>query len=258
MAQTVTIKGLTLGSPRPAVIVPIAMRTEREIIEQAHAIADSPQSHHVDLVEWRIDHFEACSNSDYDAVVSVLHELQRVLMPRPILATFRTQYEGGASVISDSNYLELNSKLSTGGADVIDIEAHHPKASDCIAAAHQESVPVVGSNHDFNSTPRHHDIVATLKHIRSLGCDVPKIAVTPKTPADTLTLLSASLEASEQIDAPIITISMQSLGLASRLCGGTFGSAATFATLGEESAPGQVPVELVAAALDSAHGNNEN
>ena len=44
-------------------------------------------------------------------------------------------------------------------------------------------------------------------------------------------------------------MSMGELGQISRLVGGAFGSMLTFATVGESSAPGQMPIEAVRAAL---------
>jgi 3-dehydroquinate dehydratase-1 len=78
------------------------------------------------------------------------------------------------------------------------------------------------------------------------GADVVKIAVTPQSTADVLTLLGATARAAETLDVPVIGIAMGELGRVSRLCGGEFGSAATFATVGEGSAPGQMTAEQVA------------
>lgn len=50
---------------------------------------------------------------------------------------------------------------------------------------------------------------------------------------------------------PVITISMGKLGVASRLCGEVFGSAMTFASAGDSSAPGQISIDVVNAVLDS-------
>src|SRR5699024_3884219 len=81
---------------------------------------------------------------------------------------------------------------------------------------------------------------------RRLGADVPKIAVTPRSARDVLTLLSASLTVAEDLSGPHIAISMGTLGASTRVAAETFGSAATFATAGEGSAPGQLRAEDVA------------
>ena len=65
--------------------------------------------------------------------------------------------------------------------------------------------------------------------MQELGAHIPKIAVMPKTPNDVLTLLDATYTMHTlHADRPIITMSMASTGLISRIAGEIFGSAATF------------------------------
>ena len=88
--------------------------------------------------------------------------------------------------------------------------------------------------------------------MRQVGADLPKVAVMPHDDIDVLTLLSATvIMRNKYPDTPIITISMGKLGIASRLCGGTFGSAMTFANAGESSAPGQVSLNVANLVFDS-------
>lgn len=65
-----------------------------------------------------------------------------------------------------------------------------------------------------------------------------------------LTLLSATEEMARcYADRPIITMSMSSQGVVSRLCGEVFGSSMTFGAVGQVSAPGQIPVDQLAKSL---------
>ena len=66
---------------------------------------------------------------------------------------------------------------------------------------------------------------------------------------DVLELLKATVMADERLSIPVITMSMGSLGAVSRICGSLTGSAMTFASVGETSAPGQIPIESMQAAL---------
>lgn len=80
-----------------------------------------------------------------------------------------------------------------------------------------------------------------------------KIAVMPCNPADVITLLDATQEMyNKYADRPIITMSMSS-GVLSRLCGEYFGSAMTFGTIGQSSAPGQIPVEQLNTVIQIFH-----
>ena len=75
----------------------------------------------------------------------------------------------------------------------------------------------------------------------------------PRCPGDVIALLDATQEMSgKYADRPIITMSMGA-GVVSRLCGEYFGSAMTFGAVGQVSAPGQIPVEELNAAMDILH-----
>ena len=66
----------------------------------------------------------------------------------------------------------------------------------------------------------------------------------PQSPADVVTLLAATEEmTAKYADRPVITMSMGPLGVISRVCGQSFGSAATFGAVNGASAPGQMEVE---------------
>ena len=84
-----------------------------------------------------------------------------------------------------------------------------------------------------------------------MGADIGKIAVMPQCRRDVITLLEATEAVSKAIPIPIITMSMASDGLISRMAGEVFGSCITFGSAVEASAPGQIPVgELKASAGD--------
>ena len=113
---------------------------------------------------------------------------------------------------------------------------------------------VIVSNHDFDKTPDKDEILERLIKMQKLGADIPKIAVMPTCKKDVITLLAATEEmATNHCDTPIITMSMGSMGLISRLCGEAFGSALTFGAIGKTSAPGQMNVEDLSKILSLIH-----
>jgi 3-dehydroquinate dehydratase-1 len=65
----------------------------------------------------------------------------------------------------------------------------------------------------------------------------------PQSPEDVLRLLAVTKRMSQALPIPIVSISMGTLGVMSRIFGGVFGSAMTFATGAGESAPGQLPIK---------------
>ena len=87
-----------------------------------------------------------------------------------------------------------------------------------------------------------------------MGADILKIAVMPKSRTDVLELLSATEEMQRlYTEKPVVTMSMGSLGLISRLSGEFFGSAITFGAGDKASAPGQIPAERLKMILDEIH-----
>ena len=75
----------------------------------------------------------------------------------------------------------------------------------------------------------------------------------PQRLEDVLSLLSATLESSQTLDIPIVSMSMGGYGSLTRLFGGAFGSAMTFAVGASISAPGQIPIEDMTTVLGILH-----
>lgn len=251
--NTVTVKNVVLGDGIPKICVPIVAKTKEEIVEEAKSFSAIP----VDVVEWRADWFEDVD--DLKKVKEVLKELVPVLNGTPILFTFRTSKEGGERAIEPEEYALLNKEIAADKlVDMIDVEAFTGDeiVKDIIESAHSNGVKVVASNHDFDKTPSKEDIIYRLRKMQDLGADIPKIAVMPKSKADVLTLLEATLVMSEQYaDRPIITMSMSGMGVISRLAGEVFGSALTFGAAKKASAPGQIGVNDLSEVLHLINSN---
>lgn len=257
--RTATVRGIELGRARPEIIVPLVGAYEDDLLKQAEAAVATRAR----IMEWRLDRFRPDLEDvgeHREAVLSALPALRAQLGPdRALLATFRTDAEGGARPIADRDLGILLESLITGrkagtqsAVDLVDIETGRDAATvqRVISAAHRHGTVIIGSFHDMDATPAEAELVGILRAQRRLGVDVPKIAVTPRSPRDVLTLLSASLTIAEDLSGPHIAISMGPLGASSRVSAETFGSAATFATAGEGSAPGQLRAKDVAEMLE--------
>ncbi|PLN41405.1 type I 3-dehydroquinate dehydratase, partial [Klebsiella pneumoniae] len=141
----------------------------------------------------------------------------------------------------------------SGLVDVIDIELFNDEAQirSLVDDAHAAGVKVIMSNHDFHKTPAQEDIIYRLRRMQDLGADLPKIAVMPQSPQDVLTLLAATLTMKEKYATrPLITMSMGKSGGVSRVTGRLFGSAMTFGTVGQASAPGQIAIAKLREVMD--------
>lgn len=249
--NTVWLRKVEIGTGKPKVIVPIVAATTEDILEKARQLRDVA----LDVVEWRVDFFEAAD--DAAAVLDTLAKLRNTLEEIPILVTFRTKKEGGEREISMEAYTALNKAVAQSGlADAVDVEVFSGDAvaRENIANIHAAGVAVVGSNHEFGFTPSKEELMARLCKQQELGCDILKIAVMPNSKQDVLTLLSATEEMYRaHARQPLITMSMGGQGALSRLCGEVFGSSMTFGAVGQTSAPGQIPVEQLSSMLEMLH-----
>ncbi|WP_213877651.1 type I 3-dehydroquinate dehydratase [Pseudomonas sp. dw_358] len=242
------IKDLHIGSGAPKIIASITGTTSDQALQQATAIGQSPQ---VDICELRMDHLPA--DTTPKAMADLVNQVIYSLQGKPLLATFRSQEEGGQRSLADADYFGLYTTLvESTGVDLIDVEMMKPQAgvTSLIDSAHGKNVAVILSNHDFHATPQQVVIVERLRRQQALGADVLKIAVMPQSPADVLTLMAASQEMFTRFaDRPLLTLSMGPLGVTSRLAGQLTGSALTFASLGAASAPGQLKADAVRSVL---------
>lgn len=251
--NTVKVRNIEIGAGIPKVCVPIVGVKREEIL----AAGEQIKKIGADVVEWRVDWYDHVFN--FLQVEETAKNLRGVLGDIPILFTFRTSREGGKKTISANTYVNLNKAIvKTGYVDLIDVEAFMGDeiVIQLIAAAHDYGVKVVASNHDFHKTPDQAELVSRLRKMQDLGADIPKIAVMPRNKKDVLVLLAATEEMySSYADRPIITISMAGSGVISRLCGEVFGSALTFGSAGNVSAPGQMEVKDLKTILALLHRN---
>lgn len=257
------------------VCVPITGQNQTEIESQARAIAATD----ADVVEWRFDlatalypsvqavnaHTRNAAEDDRSANIDVSSEdarqLQamlarlRALLPgKELLFTIRTQRQGGRFPNDAAVYRRFCTlALTSARLDYLDLEdttaAEDSRA--LMTLAHEMGVRVIASYHDFEKTPAVEEILEKLRALRAMGADILKTAYMPVKTSDVAALLLATARFREEDAAehPLITMSMGEIGQISRLVGGAFGSMLTFATVGECSAPGQLPIEAVRAAM---------
>ena len=250
-AATVRIGAVELGSGRPKVGVPLTGATVEALAAEAGSIDPGV----ADLVELRIDRLAA---ADAVEVARAIDAVRAALDPAlPILFTCRTRTEGGGADLGESAHRALLlAAVAHEGVDAVDVEMALPEAvvAAVVTAADAAGVPVVMSFHDLAGTPSRAGILGRLRAQQDLGADLVKLACTPATPADVLTLLAATHEYASGVDSrPAITMAMGPLGVVSRLAGETFGSVLTFGAVGAASAPGQLDAVRLREALDLIH-----
>lgn len=231
------------GQGAVKICVPIVDRSREKIWEKAEEIAALP----ADLAEWRADFYEGASRTE--EVRTTLRGLKERLGGKALLFTVRTRREGGSLSLSFEEYARLLQAAASAGADLVDVEVffEEKRSGELIRALQEAGARVLASNHDFERTLPVEEMSRRLRRMEELGADAAKLAVMPADRQDVLNLLQATLEADTELSIPVVTMSMGKLGLVSRICGGLTGSAMTFASAGTASAPGQIPVDSMAA-----------
>lgn len=249
--DSIKIKNVVLGEGTPKICAPLVQTGYQALIKEAGEFSGLP----VDVAEWRCDCYEGIMAQG--TVIKVLPGLLDALGGLPLLFTFRTHKEGGTLPASGAAYRKLlEEAICSGYADMVDVELSfgHEAVRELAELAHAHSVKVILSNHDFHATPGNEELLSRLKQMEALGADIAKIAVMPQSPKDVLRLLSVTYEASRTLSCPLVTMSMNTAGLISRLSGELFGSCLTFGSVGGPSAPGQIDVRELKDILETLHG----
>lgn len=234
--KKVKLRDVELGNGDSRIIVPVTGATEEEIMAETGRLNGTV----CDLVEWRADLCGFCH--DAEAVIETGRKLQTALGSLPLIFTVRTRGDGGRFDGTVEEYEALLGSVIAGGfCDACDIELNRGEklVKRLTSLACVSGTGSIVSYHSFDRTPSVDGMVRLLCQMQSLGADIAKLAVMPKSIQDVLGLMMASARAAEAMDIPLITMSMGQLGSFSRVAGGLTGSCATFGSFGQESAPGQ-------------------
>lgn len=246
--KIIDARGRKLGGETPLICTPLVGRSrERVLAEAASIVTKKP-----DIIEWRVDFFEAIGETA--AVLEGARSLRAAVGELPIIFTRRSINEGGEPIaIDDDDVVRLYDAVGASGlVDFIDFEmsndAEHVRRVREAARAH--GTRLILSYHNFGYTPGRDFLVQRFLEAERLGGDVAKVAVMPRDRMDVLTLLAATAEADAKGRIPLISMAMGPLGSVTRMIGGLFGSSLSFAVGETASAPGQIPIADLSAVYD--------
>lgn len=225
----------------PAICTPLVGRTPEKILSELDTIvAKKP-----DIIEWRVDFFEGIG--DTEAVLKLSSVIRQKAEGIPLLFTRRSIREGGEKIaMTEEQVVALYEHVCAARmADIVDMEmssdpSHIQQVREA-AAAH--GIKLLLSFHNFQYTPGLEALNQRFLDAERMGADIAKVAVMPRDLNDVLTLLTATLQSSQKLRIPLVSMSMGSYGALTRMIGGAFGSAMTFAIGQSSSAPGQIPVD---------------
>ncbi len=187
------------------------------------------------LLELRIDLFRRLTLEAIQKRIQMLKKLRL-----PIIATIRSQKEGGGKKLTDEFRLELFKKILPN-VNIIDVELssdHLRKV--LVPLARRKGKKVILSYHNFFSTPSESALVRLIRQGKRQGADIVKLAVTPRESQDLAHLLLVTHRYRKE---NLISLGMGRLGIPSRVLGFLFGSLVTYGSIGDKPhAPGQLPL----------------
>jgi 3-dehydroquinate dehydratase type I len=159
------------------------------------------------------------------------------LLDVPVIATVKSEREGGKYRGSEESRLELLERAGEAGYDYLDVE---------LGSRALELLPqrwsLIVSWHEFSRTPEIDVLEEVLGRALSSGADIIKIVTTALRGIDNITVLRFLAKHSKS--RRMVCFAMGEEGLPSRILSPLFGADFTYASLarGSETAPGQVPL----------------
>lgn len=241
-AKAIQLNGHAIaGSKFPLICAPLVGRTlDKLLAELAIVLPKQP-----DVLEWRVDFFEKINDTAH--VIAAAEAIKKAAGGVPLLFTRRSVLEGGEKIaLNEDQVVAMYAAVCASKLiDLIDYEMVNDGANIARVreVAKANGIKLVLSFHNFSYTPSLETLAAKFLSADQLGADVAKVAVMPRDLDDVLTLLSATRQSSKKLRIPLISMSMGPLGAVTRMVGGVFGSAVSFAVGAASSAPGQVPIE---------------
>ena len=171
----------------------------------------------------------------------------------PLIVTNRREAEGGAAS-ADGRIEALEAAIEFDSIAAVDVElasVRRGEADLLTDAAGERDVSIIVSAHDLDGTPPEPELIETLREAAAVG-DVAKLATTADTPADALSLLSATERASRE-GMTVATMAMGEIGRHTRAVASVYGSKIGYAPVrsADVTAPGQYDLETLATLVES-------
>lgn len=230
----------------PKICLPLTSKTKEEIKRDLAILIEKKP----DMIELRADFLNDIAETE-----AVIHIVQFITNQTdiPLLFTIRSKREGGQPIsLNEAEVVQLLCEIASNTkVTMIDYEVNNEieHIQQVVHTTHRYDKQIVMSYHNFTETPDDDRLLDYFSQMELLKADVAKVAVMPNSKADVLRLLQLTAEADEQLNIPIITMSMGELGEMSRVISWIYGSVLTFAVGVESSAPGQIPFEQLKTAI---------
>ncbi|MGH0054097.1 MAG: type I 3-dehydroquinate dehydratase, partial [Sphaerochaetaceae bacterium] len=167
----------------------------------------------------------------------------------PVILTMRRKIDGGQCDLPEKQRLQLLYEAAKGDFSYVDIEEDVRKSDlkfkdpffeqkvDMENSLRKRGVKIIRSYHDYECVPA--DLFARIHKLASKG-DIPKVAVTPQSMMDVITIFRVQQELSSQAEK--IVIGMGPYGICTRILYKKCGSILSFCS-DSQAAPGHLSAQ---------------
>lgn len=220
------------------ICVPVAADNLAEFLEKTEKAQKV-----TDIIELRVDYIENLKPND-------LLKIKEKIYKKAIL-TCRTKTEGGFFKGKEVDRQKILEKAIKIGFDFVDIELR------TINKIHTTNpkTQIIVSHHNFKETPQVEDLEKIMQKMRKSRADIYKIATMINDKEDNQTLFK--LMARKKEKEKTVIIGMGELGKITRVLGLIYGNFLTFASLEEETAPGQISYSKMIELLEELFKNKD-
>ena len=195
---------------------------------------------HADICELRLDLMESFQ---LDQIIKAAN--------KPVIVTCRSEKEGGKGVADPSVVADLLFAAAHENADYIDVELSMPDELREKIIQNKGNSQIIISTHIMDNTPSNDELDILLENSIRANGDIVKIVTMANSHDDNLRMLDLVSRAHAR-GIKIIAFCMGAAGRMSRVFSLLMGGYLAFTSLetGEESAPGQIPVNEMKYLLD--------
>jgi 3-dehydroquinate dehydratase / shikimate dehydrogenase len=215
----------------PRVCVAVTASDPSELIEKAEFLSRDNS-----FLEFRLDYI-----SNPLPAISRIKQFLETHGGMSVIATCRRAASGGKFRGSIASQLNILSKASAAGCQLVDVELQTAqKTKPAQLQKLRDRSALILSFHDFRGTKK---LDETLQKMRAFPADFYKIVSTATTLSDNLTMIQFLGRQAD--NHSLVGLCMGEQGIISRVLGVRAGSVFTFASAGrgEETAPGQVTAQ---------------
>jgi len=230
----VTIGTLAIGTGLPKIGVVLSGESRQNLLGKAAQILTSATQ----IVFWRLNAYQELDNRA--ELINTAAQLQQILGTIPVVATFNHV----TSAVDFETYFQTYQTLvNNRSVAAVDIDMDMVKQAQYQVLAEQ-----IRANHvsllvsQTQSAATQEALLATYQALAATGADLVQIISSATTAKDILTLMTATAEAVQRVEVPVIATAPGVLDRYSSVCGQLTGSGIVFGRVGQAGNYGQLTV----------------